>query len=490
MVMKAAIALLTLAAVLAESASLEAPQLCLNSTAGGLQCRCTVSLTELALQQWTVDCSSRDISALPQAWNISQVAQDLDLSRNKLSSLRSEQFSPWGNLEKLSLARNEFTALNEDAFVGLSNLRLLDLSHNSLATLPPKIFNGLSVLSVINLENNRLQELSPQLFSVTPHLNALKLSYNPALGKFLIQSPGFLTVALQKNLTSLEMNSMNIDTIPNDLFNEAAHLHHLSLADNPLKIIDFLPPTLESLNLSGINMTMLTAGSFIAYPNLKRLQLDRLTNLTEVEVNAFEGLTSLEVLTMENCVQLHKFDELAFGEPDSKAVPLRHLSLARSGLHTLSPKTFLLLEATLEHLNLQGNPWRCDCKLAWLRQLNFSLEDTGYLRCFYPDEHHNRLLLSMDPKDFVCTSPHTDAINTKLIILDVFIVLLALGVASSILVIMWRRRCMPCVRRQTVGKYSHVTIEPNRAELEWDDKDLDHIWSTPNANRPTAPRGS
>jgi Leucine-rich repeat (LRR) protein len=292
----------------------------------------------------------------------------------------SEQFSRWGNLEELSLARNKFTSLNEAAFSRLANLRVLDLSYNMLTTLPAKIFDGLSILSTLNLEMNRLQELHPDLFSSTPHLNSLILSYNTALGKYLMNSTEFLTVVLQKNLSSLALSNMSIERIPNGLFNEASQLHHVSLADNPLRIIDILPASLESLNLSGIDVEVILSGDFITYPRLKKLQLDRLVHLRSVQENAFEGLESLEELTMENCIQLHTFDERAFGGPDSVPIPLKRLSLARSGLHTLGCITFSLLQPTLEHLALQGNPWRCDCNLAWIRQTNFSLESTEYLR--------------------------------------------------------------------------------------------------------------
>jgi Leucine-rich repeat (LRR) protein len=295
-------------------------------------------------------------------------------------SFVSEQFSHWGNLEELSLSRNKFTSLNEGAFLGLANLRTLDLSYNMLTILPDNIFNGLSILSTLNLEMNRLQELHPQLFSSTPHLDSLILSYNSDLGTNLMKSAESLIILLQRNLSSLLLNNMSIETIPDGLFNEAGHLRQLSLADNPLKIIYILPASLESLNLSGIDVEAILPGDFISYPKLKKLQLDRLIHLRSVEENAFEGLTSLEVLTMENCIRLHEVDEFAFGGPSSAPVPLKRLSLARSGLHTLSSKMFLPLQPTLERLALQGNPWHCDCKLLWIRQTNFSLESTEYLR--------------------------------------------------------------------------------------------------------------
>lgn len=480
-----ALAMLILVTVLAATSALEpTPQLCLRD-AEGLACRCTASLTELGVHVWDVDCSSRNISSLPTELVISQEARSLDLSRNQLSSLTNEQFSHWGNLEELSLSRNKFTSLNEGAFWGLANLRTLDLSYNMLTILPDKIFNGLSSLSNLNLGMNWLQELHPQLFSSTPHLDSLILSYNTALGKNLMKSAECLAILLERNLSSLSLNNMSIEKIPDGLFSGASQLRYLSLADNPLKIVDILPASLESLNLSGINVEVLLPGDFISYPKLRKLQLDRLIHLRTVQENAFEGLTSLEVLTMENCIQLHEFDEFSFGSPNSAPVPLKRLSLARSGLHTLSSKTFLPLAPTLEHLALQGNPWRCDCKLVWMRQTNFSLESTEYLRCFSPEKHHNELLLSVDLKDFTCTheSARQKTDSEVSTVLSVSLLLACVLVAGIILIGLWRRGLIHCVPRKVVGRYFQVTVYPNSSEMEWDDKDLDHIWTMPSADR-------
>jgi hypothetical protein len=173
---------------------------------------------------------------------------------------------------------------------------------------------------------------------------------------------------------------MSITEFPDYPFNLAIQLRHLSLADNPMKTVGNFPTSLDTLNLSGIEIEVILPDAFISCPKLKNLNLDRLIHLQSVQEKAFEGLKSLEVLTMENCIQLHEFDERAFGGHGSVAVPLKNFSLSRCGLHTLSSKTLVPLEPALEHLALDGNPWRCDCELAWIRHINFSLEHTEYLR--------------------------------------------------------------------------------------------------------------
>jgi len=249
-----------------------------------------------------------------------------------------------------------------------------------LTSLPEKIFSGLSVLSKLNLEMNRLQDMHPNVFVSTPHLESLRLGYNTDLGKSIMKSADFLTSVLQRNLSYLALNNMSISMFPNYPFSKASQLRYLSLADNPMKVVEKFPKSLDTLNLSGIEVEVILPGDFRYYPNLKILHLDRLIHLTSVEEYAFGGLKSLEVLTMENCIQLHDFDELAFDDPESVAVPLKHFSLSRCGLHTLSSKTLVPLKPTLEHLALDGNPWRCDCKLDWIRQIDSLLEHKEYMR--------------------------------------------------------------------------------------------------------------
>jgi hypothetical protein len=97
----------------------------------------------------------------------------------------------------------------------------------------------------------------------------------------------------------------------------------------------------------------------------------------------------------------------------------------------------------------------------------------------------------LDLKDFVCThdSAKQKTYSGLIVVMDVFLILVVVIVAGIILMTFWRRGFLPCFPRQSVGRYSQVTIDPNRAELEWDDKDLDHIWSTPSSNRQNVPRG-
>jgi hypothetical protein len=84
----------------------------------------------------------------------------------------------------------------------------------------------------------------------------------------------------------------------------------------------------------------------------------------------------------------------------------------------------------------------------------------------------------------VCTSEPANqkSYSALVIALNVILIVAVLVVCGIILISMRHRILLWCTPRKTVGTYTHV-IEPNRAELEWDDKDLEHIWNTSDTRR-------
>jgi hypothetical protein len=84
----------------------------------------------------------------------------------------------------------------------------------------------------------------------------------------------------------------------------------------------------------------------------------------------------------------------------------------------------------------------------------------------------------------VCTDELADQKSYFLLVTVLYVLLIVavLVICGIILMIMWRRGLTFCTPRKSVGTYSQV-IEPSRAELEWDDRDLEHIWSTSSSRR-------
>ena len=79
----------------------------------------------------------------------------------------------------------------------------------------------------------------------------------------------------------------------------------------------------------------------------------------------------------------------------------------------------------------------------------------------------------------MCTNEPANPTNYSalMVVLNVLLIVAVLVICGIVLFIMRHRGLIYCTPKKTVGNYSPV-IEPNRAELEWDDKDLEHIWST------------
>jgi hypothetical protein len=98
----------------------------------------------------------------------------------------------------------------------------------------------------------------------------------------------------------------------------------------------------------------------------------------------------------------------------------------------------------------------------------------------------------VDLSDFTCTheSARHKTYSAVSIILGVLLLLMALVVTGTILTALWRRGLIRCAPREVVGRYFQVTVYPNPAEMEWDDKDLDHIWTLPSADRQNVRRGA
>ncbi|KAJ8008804.1 hypothetical protein DPEC_G00082230 [Dallia pectoralis] len=150
-----------------------------------------------------VDCSGRDLHAVPvlsqlpastrtlllpnnRLSNLGAGAftnltslERLDLSNNYLDNLPPGLFRDLGNLSDLTLHNNSLTALDRDLFQGLVGLRKLDVSLNGLSEVPLGLLDELRRLTWLSLAGNRLHALERAAFEPLANLQYLQLGANP-----------------------------------------------------------------------------------------------------------------------------------------------------------------------------------------------------------------------------------------------------------------------------------------------------------------------
>lgn len=185
--------------------------------------------------------------------------------------------------------------------------------------------------------------------------------------------------------------------------------------------------------------------------------------LSDVGEYSLFGLPKLQKLSFEGSKNLSSFNHFAFGVNvvvNETDLELKVLNLRGCNLHTLNSSLLSIFEG-LEELNLEGNPFNCDCEMHWVKKLSVETD----LECYRPKEFQGKLLSAIDENDMNCTKMR---VFMKKIVNS--LILLVLLVACSLAIWFFFRQLNPKSRRkqfQKVGPespYQRVTIEPNRAE--------------------------
>nr|ABB21132.1 variable lymphocyte receptor A [Eptatretus stoutii] len=146
------------------------------SQANGATCKKDGGVCTCNDQTKNVDCSSKELTAIPS--NIPTDTDRLELDLNKLSSLPSKAFQSFTKLTFLSLNNNQLQTLPAGVFDELKNLETLWLEQNKLQTLPPRVFDSLTKLTYLSLGSNKLQSLPNGVFDKLTELKTLYLSTN------------------------------------------------------------------------------------------------------------------------------------------------------------------------------------------------------------------------------------------------------------------------------------------------------------------------
>nr|XP_020636139.1 TLR4 interactor with leucine rich repeats [Pogona vitticeps] len=271
----------------------------------------------------------------PKAFERLERLEELYLGNNLLASLAPGILRPLAKLRILYVNANEIASLNAASLAGLGSLVKLRLDGNTLGSLGDATFSGLTNLLYLHLEGNRIRWLSRGAFAGLGKLRFLDLSGNQQ--SLLRHAETFRPMRL---LSTLLLSGNNLQQLGRGLF------QHLS--------------NLAKLSLSGNRLAWLASEAFVGLGALKELRLEG-NLLSQLPANLLQPLRNLEVLDLSHNL-LTALSMGAFGHLHK----LRELSLQENVLATVSGDLFASSPG-LYRLELDGNPWSCDCRLRGLK---------------------------------------------------------------------------------------------------------------------------
>ena len=317
----------------------------------------------------------------------------LNAYKNQLSSLKTNQLSPWKNLQYLYITTKNQTNLTKEYFNGLnslvflsfqssnikaievhtfaafSNLTSLDLSKNELRSfeylqIPTKLnelnlgrnimnyfmlSRTMGVIKKLYLNSNQFRSFKSMDFTFLANLTYLDLSFNPHA--YPNEIAGHMKPLV--NLNNIVLNNLSISSIDSNFFKSNTKLKEISLGYNNISVLPFNTfsnlKDLEILYLPNNQITFLDNRTFIGLYNLSRIYL-AYNKLTKIYPRTFYNLTKLASIDF-NSNSISEIDSSAF----AGCYSLNVISLYGNQLTKLSPRTFDNLNLTLSFLILTYN---------------------------------------------------------------------------------------------------------------------------------------
>ena len=310
--------------------------------------------------------------------------EELDLSNNMLAYLGKDNFVEQVRLQELRLAHNNLTTLTPGAFHGLKSLTLLDLSHNGMVELQPGMLENAPRLTVLLLAHNKLHILVRYTFRGLRSLHVLDLCDNyfrdvPSSALHDLKSLKSLHLCRNRltrlepdafttpALTSLSLETNNIDHIEAGALQRLQNLQKLNLNDNllrevPTALLSFLL-MLDTLILSKNNFTTIEAGALKTLTRLATLEISRCPRLASLHPDAFAHCISLQRLTISHNPLVRHLPERLF----TSLPRLRMLDLRANSLKSVSEAS--MPWGSLARLDLRDNQLMCNCSIRWLAAL-------------------------------------------------------------------------------------------------------------------------
>ncbi|MPC64008.1 Leucine-rich repeat-containing protein 4C [Portunus trituberculatus] len=190
------------------------------------------------------------------------------------------------------------------------------------------------------------------------------------------------------NLQKLWLNHCKITHLERGAFNMLDNLVDLDMSKNLLRVVPTAAlidiPGLRELSLAHNDLSTIPADAFAPIPDLVTLDLSN-NRIRSINPKAFRCLATLEVLKLSGNLLVYLMQDLL--------VPLK----------------------ALHGLNLNNNPWTCDCRLRPMRQwmLDHKITSVTAPTCGKPKRVSGTSWKFLELDEFVC-EPHVSAVTEYL----------------------------------------------------------------------------
>ncbi|XP_047998091.1 connectin-like [Leguminivora glycinivorella] len=255
-------------------------------------------------------------------------------------------------LKQLSIQFSVIHNIPPYAFANSSSIRQISLKSNKIFNLERHSFAQMMMLSDLNLDDNYITEIRRDVFFGLPNLHILHLSNN---NLSLIHEGCFKHL---NNLIELNLDVNYISVVTKEMFEGLEKLSSLNLRNNLLTMIGNL--------------------AFSEMWGLKDLMLDN-NAIKYVADRAFGGLSQLRKLTLSGN-KLTVFFSNILKERSTLIV----LDLKDNLLETMSYEAIRPVidngKSSPKAVYLDGNPFRCDCRLAWIYRIRNKTQDNTLKR--------------------------------------------------------------------------------------------------------------